>query len=63
MKTFTISGISFMPQLWKPEKNLDTLLGYIDKAAQAGAQIIATPEGVLDGYITKDLKKEQHSRA
>ena len=26
MKEFAISGISFMPQLWKPKKNLDRLL-------------------------------------
>ncbi len=59
MERFTISGISFMPQLWKPKKNLDQLLVYIDEAAKAGAQVIATPEGILDGYITKDLAKNK----
>lgn len=59
MKKFTISGISFMPQLWKPKKNLDQLLVYIDEATKAGAQVIATPEGILDGYITKDLEKNK----
>ena len=57
MKAFTISGISFMPQLWKPKKNLDRLLGYVDEAATAGAQVIATPEGILDGYITPDYPR------
>ena len=59
MKEFTISGVSFVPQLWKPKKNLDRLLVYIDEAAKAGAQVIATPEGILDGYITKDLEKNK----
>ena len=59
MKAFTISGISFVPELWKPKKNLDRLLGYVDEAVQAGAQVIATPEGILDGYITKDLEKNK----
>ena len=59
MERFKIAGISFMPELWKHKKNLKALLPYIDEAADAGAQVIATCEGALDGYITKDLTKHR----
>ncbi len=55
MKPFTIAGISFWPEMWKPQKNLKELLGHIRTAAEMGAEVIATPEGVIDGYITRDL--------
>lgn len=59
MKPFNICGISFLPDLWKPKKNLKTLLGHIDEAVGSGAEVIATCEGVLDGYITRDLPKHR----
>ena len=59
MEPFAISGISFMPEMWKEKANLKTLLGHIDEAAEQGAQVIASCEGVLDGYITKELPKHR----
>ena len=59
MEPFAISGISFMPEMWKEKANLKTLLGHIDEAAEDGAQVIASCEGVLDGYITKELPKHR----
>ena len=59
MKPFNIAGVSFMPDLWKPKKNLKQLLRYIDEADEKGADVIATCEGALDGYITKDLAKHR----
>jgi predicted amidohydrolase len=59
MKPFVIAGISFWPRLWKPQLNLKKLLKYLEQAAEMGAQVIATPEGVIDGYITKDLAKNK----
>ena len=59
MKPFKIAGISFMPELWKPKQNLAQLLEFIDEAAEAGAQVVATPEGILDGYISLDLPKDR----
>ncbi len=35
------------------------LLSYIDEAVEKGAEVVATPEGILDGYITKDLEKNR----
>lgn len=59
MKPFAIGGVSFQPELWKPRKNLKELLKYMRQAADMGAQVIATPEGVLDGYITRELEKHK----
>jgi predicted amidohydrolase len=59
MKPFTIAGVSFWPELWKPEKNLEQLLVHVRRAAEMGAQLIATREGILDGYITRDLEKRR----
>ncbi len=55
MKPFAIAGVSFWPEMWKPKKNLDELLKHIRQAAGMGAQVIASCEGALDGYITRDL--------
>ena len=57
MKPFTIAGISFWPKVWKAKSNLKELVKYLRQAADMGAQVVATPEGVLDGYITRDLEK------
>ncbi len=51
--------MSFWPELWKPKQNFAELLKYIHQAAGMGAQVIASPEGALDGYITRDLKKHR----
>jgi len=59
VRPLTIAGISFWPELWKPRKNLKALIGYLHQAAEMGAEVIATPEGVLDGYITRELKKHK----
>ena len=59
MRPFRIAGVSFWPDLWKPKKNLKEALRHIRRAAEMGAQVIATPEGGLDGYITRDLGKHK----
>ncbi len=61
MEPVTLAGISFWPDLWKPQQNLRELRRHIRDAAEQGAQVIATPEGVLDGYITRDLPKNRIS--
>ena len=57
MKAFAIGGVSYWPQMWKPRKNLSVLLKHVRTAAEMGAQVIATPEGCLDGYPTRDLHR------
>ncbi len=59
MKPFRIAGISFWPELWKAKANLKQIVGFLPRAVEAGAQVIATCEGSLDGYITRDLTKHR----
>ena len=59
MKPFAIAGVSFWPDLWKPKRNLKRLLGYVREAAGMGAEVIASCEGSLDGYITRELPKHR----
>ena len=59
MKPFTLAGVSFWPEMWKPRKNLQELLRYVRQAAEMGAQVIASPEGGLDGYVSRDLAKHR----
>jgi len=59
MGKFNLAGISFWPQLWKPKNNFAKLCEYLEKAKEMGADVVATPEGILDGYITKDLEKNR----
>ena len=56
MKAFNIAGISFELECWKPRKNLAEAIKHIRTAAEMGAELIATPEGTLDGYISRELK-------
>jgi predicted amidohydrolase len=59
VRSFTIGGISFVPELWSPETNLKTLLPLIEETASKGAELIATPEGILDGYPPRELGKHR----
>jgi predicted amidohydrolase len=59
MKPFRIAGISFWPELWKPRENLRQIREYLPLAVEQGAQVVATCEGSLDGYITRDLEKHR----
>ena len=59
MKPFKIAGVSFWPEMWKTQKNLREVLTHIRTAAEMGADVIATPEGIIDGYITRDLVRRK----
>ena len=63
MKPFNIAGVSFVPEYWKPQKNLKQLLKYIRQAGEMGGEVIATCEGSLDGYITRELKRFKITQA
>jgi predicted amidohydrolase len=50
-QTFTIAGLKIVPTQWDKEANLIKLEEWARKAAAAGAQLIITPEGFLEGYV------------
>lgn len=47
---FLLAGLKLLPTPWDKEANFAKLESYALKAAAAGAELIVTPEGYLDGY-------------
>lgn len=63
--TFLFAGLSLTPEPWNKEANFAKLERYAREAASRGAQVIATPEGFLEGYVgnekrTPGLKRESY---
>lgn len=48
---FVFAGLSLTPTPWDKEANLRLLEKYAREAAARGAQVIATPEGFVEGYV------------
>jgi len=60
---FIIAGMGVMPKAWDKEANFKTLERYAREAAAAGAKMIVTPEGFLDGYTSNArLRKTTYTR-
>ena len=57
MAPFNIAGISFRPTLWKEDENLEVLITHLRSVAKQDVQLVATVEGCLDEYLTKDLPR------
>jgi predicted amidohydrolase len=49
--SFLFAGLSLTPQAWDKEANFRKLEKYAREAAARGAQVIAAPEGFLEGYV------------
>src|SRR5262245_17682300 len=59
---FTIAALRVVPDRWDKQSNLRKLDKFAREAAAAGAQVIVTPEGFLDGYVgnDRDLDKKKY---
>ena len=51
---FTIAALRVTPDRWDKEANIAKLDRFAREAARAGAAVIVTPEGFLDGYVGND---------
>jgi predicted amidohydrolase len=49
--SFVFAGLKLLPDAWDKEANFKKLELYTRRAAAAGADFIATPEGYLEGYV------------
>ncbi|HEU0139057.1 MAG TPA: carbon-nitrogen hydrolase family protein [Bryobacteraceae bacterium] len=63
--SFVFAGLSLTPEPWNKEANLAKLERYVRQAAAMGAQVVATPEGFLEGYVgnrgrSRDLTREKY---
>jgi predicted amidohydrolase len=52
--TFVFAGLKLLPDVWDKQANFARFEQYARRAAAAGADFIATPEGYLDGYSAHD---------
>lgn len=64
-RSFTVAGLSLMPEAWNKEANFAKMERYARQAAAQGAQVVITPEGFLEGYVgnekhTPGLTREQY---
>jgi len=55
-----IASLSFVPVKWKKESNLVTIEKLAREAAAAGAEILVTPEGAVEGYLIDELLKKEN---
>jgi predicted amidohydrolase len=49
--SFTFAGLTLTPEPWNKEANFAKLERYARQAAKQGAQVVAAPEGFLEGYV------------
>ncbi|MEZ6047248.1 MAG: carbon-nitrogen hydrolase family protein [Planctomycetaceae bacterium] len=57
--TLKIASISFVPEKWNKVGNADRLEKEIRRAAEAGAEMVITPEGMLEGYVVNEVINEK----
>lgn len=61
-RSFLMAAISVTPTEWDKEANFKKLDVYAREAAAHGAQLIATPEGFLEGYVGNENKNPELTR-
>lgn len=54
--SFVFAGLSLTPEPWNKEANFKKMERYARQAAAAGANVISTPEGFLEGYVGNEKR-------
>ncbi|MEA3402090.1 MAG: carbon-nitrogen hydrolase family protein [Armatimonadota bacterium] len=54
MNTVTVGMIKVIPEKWQPEANMAALGHLIPRVADAGADLVITPESFVDGYVVHE---------
>ena len=62
VQEFALAAISVTPKPWDKEANYSTLERYARQAAADGADLIATPEGFLEGYVGNENQHPELTR-
>lgn len=65
-KSFVFAGLSITPEAWDKAANMAKLERFATDAASRGADVIATPEGFLEGYVgnrshSPNLTREEYA--
>ncbi len=61
-ETFRVASLSIFPAKWEKQANADKIEGMVRQAAEQGAQLVITPEGVLEGYVVNEVIREKDAR-
>lgn len=61
--SFVFAGLSLTPEPWNKEANFAKLERYARQAAERDANVIATPEGFLEGCVGNDKRTPGLTRA
>ena len=56
-----VASLSILPKKWDKTSNSRKIEQMVRQATRQGAQLIITPEGVLEGYVIEEFIKEQDS--
>ncbi len=59
---FVLAGLRATPRPWDKDANIATLERLTRQAAHAGAQVVVTPEGFVEGYVWHDDFPKDFSR-
>jgi predicted amidohydrolase len=59
--SISVASLSIFPKKWDKEVNTVKIEQMVRKAAEQGAQIIITPEGVLEGFVITEVLEEKDS--
>ncbi|QDU79525.1 N-carbamoyl-D-amino acid hydrolase [Polystyrenella longa] len=57
--TLKVASISFVPKKWNKEANAVRLEKEMRRAVEAGAELVITPEGMLEGYVVNEVIHEE----
>ncbi len=58
-KQLRVASLSIMPAKWDKAANADKIERMVREAAKAGAKLVVTPEGVLEGYVVNEVIHEK----
>jgi predicted amidohydrolase len=58
-KSIQVASLSIVPEKWDKSMNIRKTEMMVRDAAKAGATIIVTPEGVIDGYVINEIIREK----
>ena len=56
-----VASLSILPKKWDKDANSKKIERMVREAAERGAQLVITPEGVLEGYVVNEVNGEQDS--
>lgn len=58
-KSVRIASCSIYPKKWDKAFNWKQIHAFVTRAAEAGAEVVVTPEGVLEGYVINQVNEVQ----